>query len=171
MISKPLGEDIPPYYMKYIDLCPEQDLLDALRASMNDTLGFLACIPAEKENFQYAEGKWTLKEVLNHIIDTERIFAYRALRFSRKDNTELAGYNENIFVPNSNTSERNLQDMAKEYKAVREATLALFEYMNGEMLEFKGTANKFKSSTKGIGWMIAGHNIHHCNVMREKYLD
>ena len=171
MISKPITEDVPAYYNYYIGLSNETDLLAALKSSMDETLGFIACIPSDKEEYRYADGKWTLKEVLRHVIDTERIFAYRALRFSRKDATELPGFDENSFNANSNASSRKMQDMAKEFKSVREASISLYEYMNDDMLDFKGKANNNLVTSRGIGWMIVGHNIHHCKVMRERYLD
>ena len=170
MIIKPNSEDVPAYYNHYIGLVPETNLLEALQNNMNDTLGFIACIPAEKENYRYADGKWTVKEVISHIIDTERIFAYRVLRFSRQDATELSGFDQNSFASNSNSDIRSLQQMTQEYKAVREASISMFEYLTPEMLDFKGKANNNSVNSRGIGWMIAGHNIHHCNVLREKYL-
>lgn len=170
MIPKPNYNDFPPYCRHYFDLVAEDDLMEALKNSRDHTLKFISEIPAAKENFSYAENKWTVKQVLSHIIDCERIYAYRALRFSRKDNTELPGFDEDLFAANANASGRNLQDLAEEYKSVRGSTIFLFEHMTEEMLGFKGMANKLWLTPCAIGFLAAGHNIHHCKIIKERYL-
>lgn len=170
MIEKPNLADIPAYFLAYIDLVPENNLFEALEKNLNNTIYLFENIPSEKENFAYAEGKWTVKEVLNHIIDTERIFAYRALRFSRFDETELPGYDENLFTENANVSNRSLQHLIEEFRVIRKSTHYLFEAMTKEMLDFIGTANKNKSSARALGYMIVGHTIHHNHVLKERYL-
>ena len=169
-IEKPKAEDAPKYYQNYLSLISENNLADALQNSMNNTLKFISSIPKEKEEHRYAEGKWTVKEVFGHIIDCERILAYRATRFSRKDSTDLPGFEQDNYAPNANTSQRTLAEMADEYKAVRQASIALFSYMTPDMLDFKGTANKTVVTARSIGWFIAGHDIHHCKVIKERYL-
>ena len=170
MISKPNLTDVPAYYRAYLDLIKENDLLPFLKNRTEETLKLIGSIPPEKTEYRYASGKWTVKEVFSHIIDTERILAYRALRFSRKDATELSGFDENAYAPNSNTGNRSLQEIASEYTAVRSASIFLFSYMTPEMLDFKGKANKASNTARGLGWMIAGHDVHHCGVIRERYL-
>lgn len=170
MITRPQNSESPAYYQKYFALVKEVDLLTALENTMNDSVNFFNSIPAIKENFRYANGKWSIKEVLSHIIDTERIMSYRCLRFSRKDATELPGYDENLYAPNANAGNRNLMDMIDEYIAVRKASISLFSYLTDEMLDFTGSANNLKVSARMMAWMMTGHNIHHCNVIKEKYL-
>lgn len=170
MIEKPNLADIPTYFRGYIDLVPENNLLDALDKNLNNTIYLFENVSKEKENFAYAEGKWTIKELLNHIIDTERIFAYRALRFSRLDETDLPGYDENLFTENANVSHRSLQHLIEEFRVIRKSTHYLFEAMTNEMLDFVGTANKNKSSARALGFMIIGHAIHHNQVLKERYL-
>ncbi len=170
MIIKPSLKDAPEYYHYYFGLSTETDLMDALKNAMSDSLLLFSSVPKEKENYRYQPEKWTLKEVIGHIIDSERIFTYRALRFSRKDKTELLGFSENLFAPNSNAINRSIPEIAAEYKSVRLASIALFKYMNEEMLDFKGTANKVPLSSRCLGWMIAGHNVHHCKIIKERYL-
>ncbi len=170
MIEKPNLADTPAYFRGYIDLVPENNLLDALDKNLNNTIYLFENVSEEKENFAYAEGKWTIKEVLNHIIDTERIFAYRALRFSRLDETDLPGYDENLFTENANVSHRSLQHLIEEFRVIRKSTHYLFEAMTNEMLDFVGTANKSRSSARALGFMIIGHAIHHNHVLKERYL-
>jgi uncharacterized damage-inducible protein DinB len=119
MISKPNKIDTPAYYHYYIDLIKEDDLISAFNENKKTLLEHLKSIPYELENYAYAEGKWSVKEVFRHIIDTERIFQYRALRFSRLDDTELAGYDENVYITNSKNLNYSLLDLAEEFEHVR----------------------------------------------------
>lgn len=170
LIKKPNYDISPPYYVKYFELVKEENLIEALNNSFASTTKLLESIPEAKHTYCYAEGKWTVKELLSHIADTERIFAYRALRFSRLDETNLPGYEENLFAPNANTVNRSLPEMINEFKAVRLATLSLFIYLNEHMLDFFGSANNLKVNARMLGWMIAGHCTHHCNILKERYL-
>lgn len=170
MISKPAPGEAAAYPQSYIDLLTETDLQDALRNSAEQTLELIRSTPEEKHNFQYAPGKWTVKEVIQHLIDTERVFAYRALRFSRKDATQLPGYEENDYAPNSNCNGRSLADLAMEYTIVREGSSILYTYMTNEMLDFKGSASNLMYSARILGWVIAGHNLHHNRIIKERYL-
>lgn len=170
MILKPKYEDIPEYCRYYIDLLKDNDLLEALKNSRDYTLKLMSTVPAEKENFSYGEGKWTIKQVMCHIADCERIYAYRALRFSRRDNTKLAGFEEDEYAVNANVSGRSLKEIIEEFKSIRESTIKLYEYMTDEMLDFKGVANEMLYSPRSLGWMGAGHNMHHCNFIKERYL-
>jgi uncharacterized damage-inducible protein DinB len=169
MIKKTRQQELPSYFQNYLDLVPEEDLEQALDNSLLKFLSLLQSIPAEKENFTYAPGKWTIKEVLGHLIDSERIFAYRALRFSRKDNTELAGYSDDTFVANGNAKNRTLCELLTEFKLVRAGTLVLMNSLNQDMLDFEGVANGIRMSARTIGWLIAGHNLHHTNVLSTRY--
>lgn len=169
-INRPPDTEIPSVYLEYTKLAEGNDLAEALVSSRSLTVGLFDSIPAEKESFCYAEGKWSLKTVLSHIIDSERVFAYRAMRFSRFDSTELAGFDENEYAANCNADARKLWDIRDEYLSVREATVQLFKGMTAGMPDFKGTANELKLTPAALGWIIAGHNVHHCHVIKRRYL-
>lgn len=170
MIAKPTVDDLNEYFSFYIDQVPETDLLIAFEKNLKATEDFFRSIPAEKENFAYAEKKYSIKEVLIHLIDTERIFAYRALRFARKDETNLTGYEDEYYVSTSNSDRRTLDDLMEEFATVRRSTLVLFKYLTDEALDFKGTANNNLTSARICGWVIVGHTIHHCRIITERYL-
>lgn len=168
MITKSAPQDF--YYQRYIDAAPGNDLIEAFHNSEKQTIDLLSGLDAAKEDHRYAEGKWSIKEVLHHIIDAERVFAYRALRFSRKDGTPLPGFEENDYVPNANTSSRSLSDIMEEFKLVRAATVALFRYMDESMLDFAGIASNKAITPRQLGFAIAGHNVHHLRILKERYL-
>lgn len=163
-------ETVPPFYKNYVKQIEETDLLQALRISGHRCLELVHSIPEEKVDFRYADGKWTIRELFCHIIDAERIFAYRALRFGRNDKTDLAGFEENDYATQANASGRSIQKIAAEIAHLRSATIDLFESFTPEMLIRKGTANKNELSVIVLGFIIAGHETHHCNVLKERYL-
>lgn len=159
-----------PYYKRYIDLVAEISLSEVLSNGLSDTLAFFENLPTPKWTYRYAEDKWTPKDILLHMIDTERVFSYRALYFSRAENAELIGFDENIFAANANANQRNSEDLLKEYHAVRTATINLFESFDSKMLLQAGIANKNKMSVRAAGFIIGGHEIHHRNIIKERYL-
>lgn len=163
-------ETVPNFYKNYVKQIDETDLLQALRISGHRALELLHAIPEEKTDFRYAPEKWTIREVLCHMIDAERIFAYRALRFARKDKTPLASFDENTYVPQSNAAGRSLQKIAAEMGHVRSATIDLFEGFTTEMLMRKGTSGTNELSVMALGFIIAGHETHHCHILKERYL-
>lgn len=163
-------ETVPNFYKNYVKQIDETDLLQALRISGHRALELLHAIPEEKADFRYAPEKWTIREVLCHMIDAERIFAYRALRFARKDKTPLASFDENTYVPQSNAAGRSLQKIAAEMGHVRSATIDLFEGFTAEMLMRKGTSGTSELSVMALGFIIAGHETHHCHILKERYL-
>ena len=170
MIVKPNYKDAPGYCAYYFDLVTESNLTDALKNSSSETTALFSSIPPEYENYQYAPAKWTIKQVLQHVIDCERVYTYRAMRFSRFDATELPGFDENHYADKDNTIQIAMSQHIAEYKALREATIFLFDGMNDAMLDFKGKANELHSTARSWGWMAAGHNRHHCKTIKEKYL-
>ena len=170
IMKRPESSEHPAYYTHYISLVKGDNVLKQLENQVIDIQAIISEIPEEKENFAYAPGKWTIKEVLGHIIDTERIMAYRALRFARKDQTHLSGFDENEYVVNSNYNNRTLYDIAHEFAIVRESNLALFKHFDEETLSQQGTANNNEASVRAILFMIAGHANHHLNVIKTKYL-
>jgi uncharacterized damage-inducible protein DinB len=163
-------ETVPPFYKNYVKQIEETDLLQALRISGHRCLELVHSIPEGEEDFRYTEGKWSIRELLCHMIDAERIFAYRALRFARNDKTPLAGFEEKDYASEANASGRSLQKIAAEMAHLRSATIDLFEGFTPEMLIRKGTANKNELSVISLGFIIAGHETHHCNVLKERYL-
>ncbi len=170
MISKPNEAELTTYYKSYINLVEENELIEALENQRQITIDLFSSIQLEKENYKYGIGKWTIKELMQHIIDSERIFNYRALRFSRKDHTELTGYDDNDFIKNSNCKNRTLANLIQEFKIVRQSTIYLFQSMNTDSIDFKGKANGNEITSRIIGWMIAGHSTHHCQILKERYL-
>ncbi len=163
-------QTIPPFYKKYVKLIEEPDLFQALRVSNYRMLDVLASIEPSKQDFRYAEDKWSIRELLCHMIDAERIFAYRALRFARNDETNLPGWDENNYAPEANAGGRSLRQIADEMTCVRASTLHLFEGFTEEMLWRKGTANNNEMSVIALGYIIAGHETHHRKILMERYL-
>lgn len=160
-----------PFYHTYIMALGEVSLMDALMDGKEELLSLLAEIPKSKLSFAYAEGKWTLAEVLVHVIDTERIFQYRALRFARNDKVDLPGFDQDLFVPYSNANGRNVQDLMAEYKAVRDSTITLFKSFDQEALKRKGVASGSPMSVRAMGFIISGHQAHHVRIIKERYLN
>jgi hypothetical protein len=163
-------DTVPHFYKNYVKNIEESDLLQALRISGHRCIELIHSIPESKSDFRYADGKWTIREMLCHMIDGERIFAYRALRFARNDKTPLAGFDENEFAPQANAAGRSLAKIAAEMAHLRTSTIDLFESFTPEMLNRKGTANNNELSVMALGFIIAGHETHHCNVLKERYL-
>lgn len=159
------------YYKKYISLVAAQDLIEAMEYGSTQTIKLANNIPPSKYDYSYGEGKWTVKESLLHVIDTERIFAYRALRFARGDSTELPGFDQDDYVPMAKGHQRSFSAIIKEYKSVRQASITLFKSFDEEMLGRIGTASGNPFSARALGYIIAGHEIHHCNVLKERYLE
>lgn len=169
-MKRPVNTEYPPYYQHYLDLVKEKDVIKALKDQVMDIQAMISEIPEDKEDYAYADGKWTIKEVIGHIIDTERVLGYRAMRFARKDKTVLPGFDENEFVKNSNFNKRTLYELGHEFAIVREANLAMFKTFGDEQEEQIGNANGINVSVRAIVFMIAGHATHHMNVIKTKYL-
>lgn len=169
IIKKPNLENFNAYFNNYVELVETDDLLMALESNLMETLLFFKKFSGAKENQTYAYGKWTVKEVLSHIIDVERIFSYRAFRFSRQDTNELNGYDDELFVKNSNSNQRNLSEMLEEFYNLRKSTISLFSYFDSKMLDFEGLANKNVFTPRLLGFVIVGHTIHHSKVVEERY--
>ncbi len=164
-----IESDYPAYFANYINLVENDNVVQALNLNLSEIVTFLENIPAEKHNFKYQENKWTVKDVVRHVIDTERIFAYRALRFARFDTTELPGFDENSFSSQVNTSNVLMKDLLEEFVLVRKSTIKLFESFSPEMLSNNGIASGKQMSVMAVGFVISGHAIHHTNILRERY--
>ena len=165
-----LPNEYAPYYANYIKLVPEQDIVKGLINQKEEVLHLFKAIPVFKHEYAYAKDKWTIKDILLHLIDTERIFAYRALRIARNDKTELPGFDENDFAREAKANDREYESLLKEYAVVREMTINLFENFNKETLLRIGMASNNNCSVRAIGYMILGHELHHKNIIIERYL-
>lgn len=169
-ISRPATDDFPPYYGTYINQVAGADALPVLVAQRDSTARFLAGIPEARAGYRYAEGKWSIREVIGHLSDAERIFAYRMLRFARADETPLPGFDENQYVPAGDFVRRSLADLAAEFAAVRDGTLALAQSLDSVAIARRGLASGKSISVGSLAWVIAGHEAHHLRVIRERYL-
>ena len=170
-IEKPEEGEYAPYAIMYIGLLPDDGLvLEHLRDNVKTTTEFILSLPEEKLSHRYAEGKWTVKEILAHVVDDERIYAYRALRFARNDRTELPGFEQDDYALHSGANERDVKDILKEFAAVRRATIALFEGLGDEALKRSGVASGNVMSVRAAAYHIAGHELRHVQIIRERYL-
>ena len=168
---KPIeGKEFNPYYSSYVNKVKDSTVVDILQNSFDNSLAFYTSIAEEKWNFSYAEDKWTIKEILLHLIDTERIFAYRALCVSRKEKLELPGFDHDEYLKNSKANSRSHNSLIEEYETVRKASISLFKSFDLETLKFLGVANGSPISVKALAYIIAGHEHHHNSVIRERYL-
>lgn len=163
-------ETIPPFYKGYVKLVEQPDVLQAMRISGYRTMELIHSIPEAKCDFRYADGKWTIREVLCHMIDAERIFAYRALRFARNDKTPLSSFDEVAYAPHLNATGRNLRQIGDEMQHLRTTSVDLFDSFTAEMLKRRGIASNSELSVEALGFIIAGHETHHCKVLKERYL-
>ena len=159
-----------PYYRKYIDLVEKTPLLKALEKRLQRTKSFFDDLPNEKWDYRYAEGKWTPRDILQHIADTERVFAYRALYFARSNDADLKGFDENIFAENAMANTKKKEPLLQEYIAGRIATICLFKSFDTAALKQFGRANGSIMSVGAAGFVICGHEIHHRNIINERYL-
>ena len=171
MKNKAIYKDAPEYCGYFFDLIQSDDLLSEFEKSKELTLDIFKLISLELENHSYQPNKWTIKEVLRHIIDMERIFAYRAFRFSRFDDTKLSGVEENDYIEKVKQNDIKLSDLQEEYLAVRSSTVFIYRNITTQMLDFKVMANKQPYTARTLGFAMIGHNIHHCNVIKSKYLN
>lgn len=162
--------EFSPYYQAYIDKAGDLELITGLDKNGEEMLSFLESISEDKYDYAYAEGKWTIKEVIQHIIDTERIFTYRALSFARKDKTPLPGYEQDDYAVTSNANKRSKLSLLNEYKALRLSTLSLYESFSQEMLLEIGNASNSDMSVRATGFILIGHENHHCQIIKERYL-
>lgn len=164
-------EEFAGFYATYINqVSSEYTLIEELEISVHRFVKFVQNIPLDKFDYRYAEGKWTIKDIIQHLIDAERIFAYRALRFARNDKAELPGFEENDYVEEANAIKRSIQDLLTELAVVRQATLSLFKSFSNEELLRIGTASNNQMSVRALGFTIIGHQNHHQRVFEERYL-
>ncbi len=169
-ISRPLAGEFDSYYERYVSLVADGDILSALKNQTAETLDLLNKISAEKAGFRYAPEKWSVKELVGHIIDTERIFAYRALRIARGDKTPIEGYEQDDYIKNAEFSKCSLADLAEEFSLIRRANFLMFQSLSETAWYRRGMANGKEITVRALAFTIAGHEIYHCNILKERYL-
>jgi hypothetical protein len=167
---RPQAGEYAAYYEKYVSLVPGTDILGVLEAQRMLMTQLLGARSEREGNFRYAPDKWTVKELVGHIADSERVFAYRALRISRNDKTPIEGFEQDDYVKNGNFNERTLADLAEELAVVRSASLALFLGLDAAAWQRRGIANKNEVTVRALAFIIAGHELHHRRILEEKYL-
>ena len=169
-MHKPKSNEYPSYYNRYIDLIKSDDILSVLENQNQEMHDLLSRIGEEAAAFRYAPEKWSVKEVIGHVIDVERIFAYRALRFARNDKTPLPEFDEDDYVKYANFDSRTLIDLSDEFRIARESTLTMFYGFDNDIYNREGIASGFKFTVRSIPYIIAGHEAHHRQIIRERYI-
>jgi hypothetical protein len=169
MNERPTPSEYAPFYAGYIAAVPEGDILETLDRQTSELRQLAAATPDDRETFRYAEGKWSVREVVGHMIDGERVFAYRALRISRGDETPLPGFEENKFVAAASFNGRTLSSLVDELVLVRKSNLPLFNSLAPEQWTRLGTASGHAISVRGLAFIMAGHVNHHLNILRDRY--
>ncbi|WP_299889710.1 DinB family protein [uncultured Lacinutrix sp.] len=159
-----------PYFQNYINQVGNIELIEGLENGLHEIKTFYQSIPKDKLEYRYAEGKWTIKEVIVHLLDTERIFCYRALRFSRKDKTPVSGFEQDDYVANSESNARSIEDLIEEFVVLRQSTICMFKSFARKTLLNKGIAGSGEVSVRALGFLIIGHEKHHCRIIEERYL-
>jgi uncharacterized damage-inducible protein DinB len=170
MLARPDESEYSSVYENSIKAVPDGNVLEILKRQIEETVRFLGDLSEQKASYRYAPGKWSIKQVVGHMTDSERIFSCRALRFARKDPTSLPGYEENEYVDRANFDAQSIGALLEEFRAVRAATLALFRSFDDDMWLRKGTASACEFSVRALAYQIAGHEIHHMAVIKERYL-
>ena len=161
-----------PYFERYIQLSvlKGKTIIENLESAQDEFERVLRNLPDSKHSYSYASGKWTLKELIQHVIDTERVFCYRALSFARNDQTALPGFDQDVFVDNDTANERDYYDLLDEMKVLRKSSIQLFKSFSKEALLRIGVASNNKMSVRALGYLFSGHQIHHINIVKERYL-
>jgi hypothetical protein len=167
---RPAATEFAPYYARYIDPVPDGDVVATLEAQLAETLALLGGIPEPRGTHRYAPDKWSIKEVVGHVADTERIMSYRALRIARADATPLPGYEQDDYVRAAGFDRLPLAELVAELQAVRAATVQLLRHLDADALVRRGTANNLPFTVRALAYVIAGHELHHVAVVRERYL-
>ena len=170
MIQRPQPNQYPVFAGTYINMVPEgADVMQLLNESLTATHAFFTTLPEEKALYAYAEGKWTVKEVLGHMIDTERVFGFRAFCISREE-LSLPGFDQDVYVDNTDYNSRSLQHLADEFSITRQSNLYVFKHLNEEQLNRSGTASGNYVTVRALLYMAAGHELHHLRILKERYL-
>ena len=168
-MERPAANESAPFYKHYIGMNVNEDVVSNLTKQISAMEKSFGTVSEKNANYRYAKGKWSVKELLGHLIDAERIFAYRALRISRKDKTHLSGFEENFYVKNSNFGKRKLKDLLEEFILVRKANVLMIKSMDEDMLKQKGIANNHPISVRALVYVMYGHTKHHIQILKERY--
>lgn len=168
--ARPHSSEYAPFYHGYVSAVPEGDVVEILRSGGRELHDAVMAIPEQRGGFRYAEDKWTIREVIGHLIDAERIFTYRAMRIARGDTTPLAGFEENDYVRTAGSDARTLASLAHEVGALRESTVHLFQSLPADAWVRRGVASGKEISVRALAYIVAGHPQHHLRILRERYL-
>lgn len=169
-ISPPEADEFDQYYGRYISLVGGEDIISAFKNQIDETQKLLSAVSEDKANFRYAEDKWSIKEVVGHLIDGERIFAYRALRISRNDRTPIEGFEQDGYIENSDFDKRSLADLTEEFVLNRKANILMFQSLSETAWNRRGTASDCPVSVRALAYIMAGHELHHIKILKERYL-
>lgn len=169
ILSKPETQEYGEYYAGYINLVEADDPIWQMKQNFSDTCRFLKSLPVDRWDYRYKAGKWNLKEMLSHIMDTERIMSTRALRIARGEKQTMTGFDHEAYAQNSFANQRSVLSLFSEYKALRPSTLELFKSIEDQPLSYTGTANAYPFSPRAIAFILAGHEMHHMHILRTKY--
>ena len=167
---RPDTTEYAPYYERYVSLVAETDILNVLGAQPTQLQDMLTAMPEERGAFRYAEGKWSIKELISHLIDGERIFAYRALRISRADETPIEGFEQDGYIENSHANDRSFGELLEEFSLLRRANMIMFKNLDDSDWGQRGTASDAGVSVRALAYIMAGHIAHHLNILKERYL-
>jgi hypothetical protein len=169
--GRPEENEFAPHYKGYISQVLEDDAVVALEAELNESLAFFRAIDEQASKRAYAEGKWTIRQVLGHIVDTERVMSYRAMRFARNDKTELPGFEQDDFIRGASFNDISMGDMLREFEYLRRANILMFRNLSPEAWERRGVASGREITVRALAYIVAGHEKHHRKVVRERYLN
>ncbi|MEO6333484.1 MAG: DinB family protein [Pyrinomonadaceae bacterium] len=169
-MNRPDKTEYAPYYERYVSLVTPTDVMSMLGEQTTQLQDILNGMPEEKGEFRYAEGKWSIKELLGHVIDGERMFAYRVLRISRGDATPIEGFEQDGYIENANSNHRSLADLLEEFSLLRRANMIFFKNLDGDGWSRIGTASGATVSVRALGYIMAGHVEHHLGILKERYL-
>jgi len=169
-LPRPAPSEHAEYYGRYVALVPEGDILETLRDQLGETLALLQRVPADRETYRYDEGKWSLREVVGHLVDTERLFAYRALAMARSDGVDLPGMDQDEWATHSNADVRPLDDLGAEWAALRRANVHMFASMAAATGERSGVASGYTFTVRSFPWIIAGHELWHRRLIERHYV-
>jgi hypothetical protein len=170
MLARPNKNEYDALYEKSIGRVPDGNVLEILERQIEETVELLSSLDEDQANYRYAPGKWSIRQVVGHMADSERIVSYRALRFARGDRASLPGFDENEYVDRANFDFQSLGSLVEEFRTVRMATLSLFRSFDSDMWLIRGTASGYEFTVRAIAYQIAGHEIHHVGLIRERYL-
>lgn len=170
-ISRPETGEFDSYYRRYVSLVDDGDIISTLNNQIAETLGLLGQIDEKKAGFRYASDKWSVKELVGHIIDTERIFAYRVLRIARGDRTPIEGYEQDDYIKNADFDNCRLADLTEEFALVRKSNVLMFKGLSERAWHRRGVANNKEITVRALAYISAGHLLYHVNILKERYLN